>query len=121
MLLFQLNRCNTTPAPPCVRCWKLYCVSEQRRPRLACSDLYGATHKGDPFPRPYRAGDRVQFSAVLDLSLLHSVKTDPGSRPIGTGGLKRPVSGTITPPFSDDIKKRVAMPPLLHTPSWRSA
>ena len=29
MLLFQLNRCNTTPAvPPCVRCWKLYSVSE---------------------------------------------------------------------------------------------
>jgi hypothetical protein len=61
-----------------------------------------------------------------NLSLLHSVQTDPeahpASYPMGTRGVKR--QGRVadhSPPSSAEVKKSEAIHPLPHMSSWHSA
>jgi hypothetical protein len=72
---------------------------------------------------------RVQFPAVQDFSLLHSVQADFGTHPplqwvtgpLSPGVNRQKREFNQSPPSSAEVKNGGAIPPLPRMSSWRDA
>jgi hypothetical protein len=70
---------------------------------------------------------RVRFPAVQNLSVLHRVQTNSGGPPsvlsngaLSPGVMRQGREADHSPPSSAEVQKGRAIPPVTHTPSWRS-